>query len=74
MKLKRLCKAKNTVNRTKWQPVDWKKIFTNPISDRGPIPKIYKELKKLDSNKSNNPILKMGHRGFPVFSLVQFRW
>jgi hypothetical protein len=38
-------------NRTKRQPTDWKKIFTNPKSDRGLISNIYiyiyKELKKL---------------------------
>jgi hypothetical protein len=28
---------------------DWEKFFTNPISDRVLISKIYKELKKLDS-------------------------
>ena len=50
------CKAKGTVNGTKWQPTDWEKIFTNPISDRELIPKIYKELKKLDTNNPNNPI------------------
>ena len=45
-----------TVNRTKWQPIDWEKIFTNPISDRALISNIYKELKKLDSKESNNPV------------------
>jgi hypothetical protein len=34
-------KAKENVNRTKWQPTDWKKIFTNPTSDRGQISNIY---------------------------------
>jgi hypothetical protein len=57
MKLQSFCKAKDTVNRTKWQPpTDWEKIFTNPTSDRGLIPNIYKDLKKLDSREPNNPI------------------
>jgi hypothetical protein len=47
IKLQNFCKAKDTVNRTKWQPADWKKIFSNPISDRGLISNIYKELKRL---------------------------
>jgi hypothetical protein len=33
-KLKSLCKAKDTINRTKQQPTGWEKIFTNPASDR----------------------------------------
>jgi hypothetical protein len=56
IKLQSFCKAKDTVNRTKWQTTDWEKIFTNPISDSGLISKIYKELKKLDSKEPNNPI------------------
>ena len=35
IRLQSFCKSKDTVNRTKWQPSDWEKIFTNPISDRG---------------------------------------
>ena len=49
IKLKIFCKAKDTVNRTKQQPTDWGKIFTNPTSDRGLISKIDKELRKADS-------------------------
>jgi hypothetical protein len=56
MKLQSFCNVKDTVNRTKQQPTSWKKIFTNPTSDRGLIFNIYKELKKLDSREPNNPI------------------
>jgi hypothetical protein len=60
IKLQSFCKAKDTVNRTKWQPADWEKIFTNPTSDIELISNIYKELKKLDSRETNNPIKKLG--------------
>ena len=56
IKLKSFFKAKNTLNRTKWQTIDFEKIFTNPTPDRGLIAKLYKELKKLDSRKPNNHI------------------
>jgi hypothetical protein len=56
MKLKSFCKAKDTIKRTEQQPKDWEKIFTNPTFNRGLVSKIYKEPKKLDSNKPNNPI------------------
>ena len=48
LKLRCFCKAKDTVIKTKKQPTDWEKIFTNPALDKGLISKIYKELKKLD--------------------------
>jgi hypothetical protein len=56
IKLQSFCKAKDTVNKTKRQPTYWERIFTNPKSDRELISNIYKELMKLDSRKSNNPI------------------
>jgi hypothetical protein len=59
IKLQSFCKAKDTINKTKRPPTDWERIFTNPKSDRGLISKIYKELKKVDSRKSNKPIKKM---------------
>jgi hypothetical protein len=61
IKLQSSCKAKDTANKTKRPPTDWERIFTNPKSDRGLISDIYKEFKKLDSRKPNNPI-KMGYR------------
>jgi hypothetical protein len=58
IKLQSFCKAKDTVNRTIQQPINWEKIFTNPISNSGLISNKYKELKKLDSRKPNNCIKK----------------
>jgi hypothetical protein len=56
--LQSFCKAKNTVNKTKRPPTDWERICIYPKSDRGLISNIYKELKKVDSRKSNNHIKK----------------
>ena len=56
IKLQSFCKAKDIVNRTKRQPTNWEKIFTNPTSNRGLISDVYKELKKFVSRESNNPI------------------
>jgi hypothetical protein len=60
IKLQSFSKAKDSVNKTKRPPTDWKRIFTNPKSDRGLISNIYKELKKLYSRNSYNPIKKWG--------------
>ena len=60
MKLKSFCKAKDTINRTNWQPAEWEKIFTNPKSKGWLICKMYKEFKELDTNKPSNPIKNWG--------------
>jgi hypothetical protein len=39
---------------SKWQPTEWENNFTNSISKRGLICKIYKEFKKLDITKPYN--------------------
>jgi hypothetical protein len=62
------CKAKDTVNRTKWQLTDWEKIFTNPTSDGELISNIYKEFKKFDSGEPNNPIKNGVLSGLSIFS------
>jgi hypothetical protein len=56
IKFQSFCKAKDTINKTKRQPIDWEKSFTNPKRDRGLISNIYRELQKLDSREPNNPI------------------
>jgi hypothetical protein len=72
IKLQSFCKAKGTVNKTKRPPADWERIFTYPKSDRGLISKIYKEFKKMDPRKSNNPIKKWGSELNKEFSPEEY--
>ena len=58
MKIKSFCTAKETIHKTKRQPTEWEKIFANDISDKGLVSKIYKELTKLHTRKTNNPVKK----------------
>ena len=71
LKLRRFCKAKETVSKIKWQPTDWEKILTNPTSERGLISKVYKELKNLVSKTPNNPIKKWGKELNRQFSIEE---
>ena len=58
IKIKSFCTTKEAVNKTRRQPVEWEKIFVNEISDKGLVSNIYKELIKLNTQKTNNPIKK----------------
>ena len=55
---KKFCTEEETINKMKMQPTEWGNIFTNDISDKGLTSKIYKELIKLKTKKTNNPIKK----------------
>ena len=56
IKIKSFCTAKETINKTKRQPMEWEKIFANDISDEELVSKIYKELIQLNTPNKNNPI------------------
>ena len=72
IKLQIFCKAKYIINKTKRPPKDWERIFTNPKSGSGLISNIYKELKELNSRKSNNPIKKWGTELNKEFSTLGY--
>ena len=46
--------AKETINKTKRQPTEWKKIFANDITDEGLIPKIHKQFIQHQIKKQPN--------------------
>ena len=58
IKIQNFCTAKETINKTKRQATEWEKIFANHISDKGLVSKVYKELTKLHTRKTNNPVKK----------------
>jgi hypothetical protein len=58
IKLKSFCTTKEIVFKLKRPPTEWEKIFASYTSDKGQITRIYRELKKLNSPKINEPIKK----------------
>ena len=48
VKLQSFFTAKETINKTKRQPLEWEKIFANESADKGLISKIYKQLMQLN--------------------------
>jgi hypothetical protein len=48
----------NKRNDLQTEPTEWEKIFARYTSDKGQITRIYRELKKLNSSKINEPIKK----------------
>jgi hypothetical protein len=62
IKLQSFCKAKDTVNKTKWPPTDCERIFTNPTSHRGLISNIYIKNSRSWTPENQIFLLKMGCR------------
>ena len=58
VKMKSFCRAKENSIEMKREPTVWDNVFANDTSDKGLISKIYKELTRLHSRKTNNPIKK----------------
>jgi hypothetical protein len=56
--LKSFCTTSEMVSKLKSPPTEWEKIFASYTSDKVLITRIYRELKKLNSPKINEPIKK----------------
>jgi hypothetical protein len=57
-KIKMLCTTKEMVSKLKRPHTDWEKILVSCTSDKALITRIYRELKKLNSSKINEPMKK----------------
>ena len=61
MKLKSFCTAKETLNKMKRQPSEWKKILANEATSKGLISKIYKQVMQLNSSPEIQGHSKTNH-------------
>jgi hypothetical protein len=74
MKFKSFCTIKEMVSKLNRSATEWEKIFARYISDKGLITRIYRELKKLNSPKINEPIKKWAAELNKMFSKEEVQW
>ena len=74
IKIKSFCTAKETINKTKRQPMEWEKIFANDISDKGLVSKICTELTKPHTRETNNPVKKWAEEQIDTFPKKTSKW
>jgi hypothetical protein len=58
IKLKSICTTKEMDSKLKRPPTEWEKIYASYTTYKGLITRIYRELKKLNPPKINEPIKK----------------
>ena len=58
IKINNFCSEKDSIKRIRRQVTDWEKIFAKDISDKELLSKIYKELLKLKTEKTNKSTKK----------------
>jgi hypothetical protein len=68
IKLKIFCSSKEMVTKLKRTRTEWEKLLASYTSDKRLITRIYRELKKLNSPKTNEPIKKWSSELNSIFS------
>jgi hypothetical protein len=53
---------------------EWEKIFASYTSDKGLIPRVYRELKNLNSPKINDPVKKWAKELNRLFQRNKSKW
>jgi hypothetical protein len=71
IKFKSFCTTQKKIIRIKRQPTEWEKIFTCYSLDKGLVSKIYKDLQKLNTHRTNNPINKCANELGQIAKEVQ---
>jgi hypothetical protein len=66
--IKNFCTTKEMVSKLKRSPTEWEKTLASYISDKELITRIYRQLKKLNCPKINEPIKKWATEKNRTFS------
>jgi hypothetical protein len=74
IKFKSFCTTKETVSKLKKLLTEWEKIFASYTSDKGLIPRVYRELKNLNSPKINDPVKKWAKELNRLFQRNKSKW
>ena len=61
--MRKFTPPKDIIKRVKIKPTEWEKIFANHVSDKGLIPRTYREHLKLSNNNHTQSNSKVG-KGF----------
>jgi hypothetical protein len=66
--IKNFCTTKEMISKLKRLSTEWEKIVASYTFDKGLITRIYRELKKLNSPKFNDPMKKWAKELNRIFS------
>ena len=67
--------TKETINKTKRQPMDWEKILANNVTQQGLISKIYRQLMQVNNKTNKQPNQKLSRRSGQTYRRQKtYRW
>ena len=73
LNLKAFCKAKETTDKKETQSTKWEKIFTNDMTDKGLISKMYKQFISFNNKKLKNSIKNGQKTWIDLFAKKTYR-
>ena len=74
VKMINFCALEHMVQKVRRRPPKWEKVFANPVSDKGLIPRVYTELFQLSTEKTVTPLKNRQRTGANIPPNKMCRW